>query len=96
MRKPFSFAMRASVPEQVLMRDLSGEAVLLNLDTECYFGLDATGTRMWTAFTSSESIQAAHQELLAEFDVDTELLRRDMQELLDKLLDQGLVEIGNG
>ena len=44
--------MRAIVPAHVLIRHLEGESVLLNLDSERYFGLDATGTRMWQLATS--------------------------------------------
>jgi hypothetical protein len=34
------------VPDDVLFRDLDGEAVILNLRTGTYFGLDELGTRM--------------------------------------------------
>ena len=42
-----SFADRAATPTHVLVRILDRESVLLNLETEQYFGLDETGTRMW-------------------------------------------------
>ena len=54
-----SFADRASVPSQVLVRFLEGESVLLNLETERYFGLDCTGTRMWKAVTVAPDIKTA-------------------------------------
>ena len=67
-----SFADRAATPANVLVRILDRESVLLNLETEQYFGLDETGTRMWQLVTGSPSIEAAYQELLAEFDVEPE------------------------
>jgi hypothetical protein len=67
--------------------------VLLNLETEQYFGLDETGTRMWQLVTTSPSIDAAYQELLAEFDVEPELLRENFVELLSRLVDSGLLEV---
>jgi len=88
-----SFEMRLSVPEDVLMRELGGESVLLNLNRECYFGLDEVGTRMWTALTASESIQAAYERLLDEYEVDGERLRQDLSALIEKLMEQGLVEV---
>jgi len=39
------FADRATVPTNVLIRFLDQESVLLNLNTEKYFGLDSVGTR---------------------------------------------------
>ena len=47
---------RVVVPPHVLIRYLDGESVLLNLESERYFGLDATGTRMWELVTTEPSI----------------------------------------
>lgn len=88
-----SFADRVMVPAHVLVRLLDREAVLLNLETEKYFGLDETGTRMWQLVTASPSIDEAYQELLAEFDVEPELLRVNLTELLSRLIDSGLLQV---
>ena len=86
-----SFAERASVPTHVLVRFLDKESVLLNLETERYFGLDETGTRMWQLVTTSPSVDAAFQQLHEEFDVDAQLLRMNLSELLDRLAENGLL-----
>ncbi|OLB16883.1 MAG: hypothetical protein AUI12_07425 [Acidobacteria bacterium 13_2_20CM_2_57_6] len=88
-----SLAERAAVPAHVLVRILDRESVLLNLDTEQYFGLDETGTRMWQLVTASPNIEAAYQELLAEFDVEPEMLRSNLMELLTRLVDNGLLQV---
>jgi len=88
-----SFADRAATPAHVLVRFLDRESVLLNLETEQYFGLDETGTRMWQLVTGSPNIDAAYQELLAEFDVEPELLRSNLMELLSRLVDSGLLQV---
>jgi hypothetical protein len=89
----FLFTDRASVPPHVLVRFLEGESVLLNLETERYFGLDNTGTRMWKAVTAASQINAAYEELLDEYDVDPELLRSNLTDLLGRLLENGLLEV---
>ncbi len=89
-----AFTTRVSVPTHVLMRDIGGESVILNLNSERYLGLDDVGTRMLAVLSSSESIEKAYEVLLAEYDVDGELLRSDLQDLIEKLLENGLVEIG--
>lgn len=89
----FSFSDRVEVPKHVLVRFVEKETVLLNLDTESYYGLDETGTRMWQLVTASPNIDAAYRELLAEFDADPELLRSDLTELLARLVDQGLLQV---
>jgi len=88
-----SFTDRAATPAHVLVRFLDRESVLLNLETEQYFGLDETGTRMWQLLTGSPNIDAAYQELLAEFDVEPELLRSNLAELLSRLVESGLLQV---
>ena len=90
-----SFENRLITSHEVLLSGVQGESVLLNLASERYFGLDEIGTRMLTALTSSPSIQAAYETLLSEFEVDAEVLRRDLIILMDKLIAQGLVEIAS-
>ncbi len=88
-----TFKDRATAPKHVLVRLLDAESVLLNLETERYFGLDETGTRMWQLVTNSSNLDAAYQELLAEYDVQPELLREDLTELVGRLVENGLLQI---
>ncbi len=85
---------RVIVPGSVLMREVSGESVILDLNSEQYYGLDAVGTRMWAVLTESPSVGAALDTLLDEYDVEREVLLRDVTDLLGKLAALGLVEIG--
>jgi hypothetical protein len=85
--------MRAVVPPHVLIRHLEGESVLLNLDSERYFGLDATGTRMWELMTSESSIGSALEKLQGEYEVDPETLRGHLIELLGRLVENGLLHV---
>lgn len=88
-----TFTDRAGAPAHVLVRFLDRESVLLNLETERYFGLDETGTRMWQVVTTSPNIEAAYREMLAEYDVEPELLRNHLSELLGQLVEHGLLQV---
>ena len=88
-----SFLDRAETLPHVLIRYLDKESVLLNLETERYYGLDETGTRMWQLVTAAPTIDAAYQELLNEFDVESEVLRLHLTELLGRLVENGLLQI---
>jgi len=88
-----TFSDRAAAPAHVLVRLLDQESVLLNLESEQYFGLDETGTRMWQVVTTSPNIDAAYQELLAEYDVQPEMLRENLNELLGRLVEHGLLQV---
>lgn len=84
---------RISTPDGVLFRVIAGEAVVLNLNSESYFGLDEVGTRLWAALTESPSIEAAHRALLEEFEVDADVLRADLDAFVAKLMQAGLVAV---
>ncbi len=91
-----TFGMRAAVPPDVLIQELQGESVLLNLKSGRYYGLDEVGTRMWAALTASDSLQAAFDVLLSEYDVAAERLQGDLRALVEKLVENGLVEVRGG
>jgi hypothetical protein len=88
-----TFTGRAAAPAHVLVRIVDRESVLLNLETEQYFGLDETGTRMWQLIMASPNIDAAYKQLLAEFDVEPELLQTNLTELLGRLVENGLIQV---
>lgn len=85
--------LRVTAEDGVLFRQLGEEAVLLSLDGGCYFGLDPVGTRMWAALTSSPSAEAALATLLAEYEVEPDMLRAHLIELVEKLRTAGLVRV---
>lgn len=91
-----SFSDRVEVPQHVLVRPLEKESVLLNLQAEIYYGLDESGTRFWQVLTTTSNIEEAYLQLLGEFDVEAELLRRNLSELLEQLIEKGLLRIHSG
>ncbi len=88
-----SFGMRVCVPEDVMVQEVAGESVLLNLKSERYFGLDDMGTCMWRSLTTTPSIQATYEKLLSEYDVEADQLRNDLNTLVENLVAHGLVEV---
>ena len=90
------FTQKASAPDDVLIRVLDGEAVILNLESESYFGLDEVGTHMFKLLTESASIQMAYDVLVDEYEVEPAQLKADLEELIRQLEENGLVTIENG
>ena len=86
-----SFSDRVTVPDDVLISHLQEESVILNLDSERYYGLDDVGTRFLSVLTTSDSIETAYARLRDEYDVDPQVLRADLLALIEKLIDQGLL-----
>jgi antirestriction protein len=88
-----SFSDRVEVPRYVLVHFLEKETVLLSMKAEVYYGLDETATRMWQVLTSASSIENAYEQLRDEFEVEPELLRQNLSELLGQLVDEDLLRI---
>jgi hypothetical protein len=92
-REESRLATLVRVSERVVFRDLDGEAVLLDLESGRYFGLDEVGTRVWTLLVEGLDLGAVKAALAQEYDVDVGRLERDILELVDRLAENGLVAI---
>src|ERR1051325_11057063 len=82
-----SFSDSVKIPDDVLISNLQDESVILNLDSERYYGLDSVGTRILSVLTTSDSIEAAYNTLIQEYDVDDQVLRVDLLALVEDLVD---------
>jgi hypothetical protein len=83
--------MRLRIADDVVVRDLAGESVLLNLSTGTYFGLDAVGTRLWHLIAEHGSTTLVLKILLTEYEVDATRLQKDLDALIEQLLAKGLL-----
>ena len=77
----------------MLFQEVGGEAVLLSMALERYFGLDRIGTRVWRLLSGDPSMQSAFDTLIGEYDVEPERLKADLLSLVQQLCDAGLVGI---
>lgn len=84
---------KALIPVGVVARQVEGESVLLNVNTDTFFSLDDVGTRMWVALTGSESIDAAYSALLDAYDVEPGQLHTDLLAFIDRLIEGGMLEV---
>jgi hypothetical protein len=75
----------------VLLQDLEGEAVLLNLANGRYYGMDENSYHMYKTLLSSGSVQAAYEALSREYEVEPGRLRADLDQFLARLLENGVL-----
>jgi hypothetical protein len=92
---PPSDSVRLTCCPDVLSRTLDGEAVLLNLASGTYFGLNEVGTRIWELIAAGTTYGALRAAVLDEFDVEAGPLERDLAELIDSLRARGLVVLAD-
>jgi hypothetical protein len=74
----------------MLSRDLEGGAVLLNLGSGTYFGLDKLSIRIWLLFREDGSLRRIFDTMQQDYDVSTETLEHDILRLVGELRAKGL------
>jgi hypothetical protein len=77
----------------VLSRVIDQEAVLLNLATGTYCGMNEVATRAWELMDESITFDALATKLHGEFDVEEARLREDLVELVRSMEQAKLVEL---
>lgn len=92
MRSTFS-GVRLHVPARVVSRAVDETTVLLDTSSGRYFALDPIGSRVWSRLSSSSTVEEACRALLEDFEVDPDRLHEDVNELIERLVAEGLVEI---
>jgi hypothetical protein len=75
-----------------VFRDLDGEGVILDLKSGTYFGLNTLGTRIWQLLQADPDLRRVFRILVEEYDVEGQVLERDLLELISRLADAGLGE----
>jgi hypothetical protein len=74
---------------------LGDESSILSLKNSVYYSLDPVGTRIWELLRQSRSVHSILEILLQEYDVESERCERDLFAILEKLQQEGLIEISN-
>ncbi|MCG8459753.1 MAG: PqqD family protein [Holophagales bacterium] len=74
-----------------LFRRVGEEAVILDLATQRYFGLDEVGARLWQLMEELGELDAIARALAVEFEVTAEQARRDAEALFVQLTGHGLL-----
>ena len=76
--------------------DLEGEAVILNLKSGLYHGLNPVGARVWELVQKPTKVNAILEKLTLEYDVDAQTCTRDLLAVLEDMLGAGLIEVRDG
>ena len=79
--------------ETVFAQEVDGEMVLLDMESENYFGLDEVGTAIWQAMQEKETLKEVFEVLLDQYEVEEEMLEHDLSDFVGKLVESGLVEV---
>ena len=76
----------------VVSRRVQDEVVLVHLETNSIFALNATAARFWELIEAGCSRAEAEAQLAEIFEVEAAELNREVDECVKNLVDEGLVE----
>jgi Coenzyme PQQ synthesis protein D (PqqD) len=80
----------------VVSRLIAGEMILVPIrknvgDMESIFTLNETGARVWELLDGQRSLEQVHQQMVREFDIEPGQAEQDLLELLESLLEIGVL-----
>jgi hypothetical protein len=90
---PITLASTFVLNKDAVFRDLDGEAVILHLESGTYFGLNSVGTRIWQLMATDGRLTIVLDALRAEYDAPSDVLERDLIELVERLVEARLGEV---
>lgn len=74
--------------------ELEGETVILRAGV--YYGLNSPGTHVWNLLQQPIAFPQIRDALLQKYEVDADRCERDLVNLLQGLVDAGLIEVPHG
>jgi hypothetical protein len=78
--------------DKVAWRGMEDDCILLHLDTGFYYTLNEVGRFLWESCDGKKKLRTIHEELLESYDVDPETAKKDVLEITEDLVKEGLVE----
>ena len=84
---------KVTFAETVFAQEVDGEMVLLDMESENYFGLDEVGTAIWQAMQEKETLREVFEVLKEQYEVEAEVLENDLSDFVEKLVESGLVKV---
>jgi ornithine carbamoyltransferase len=79
--------------DTVFAQKVDDEMVLLDMNSENYFGLDEVAATIWQAMQENESLEDVLEVLLEQYEVEKDVLEKDLFAFVEKLKKSGLVEV---
>lgn len=87
------FSKKVLFADTLFAQEVDGEMVLLDMNSENYFGLDSVASDIWKLLQEGKTIQETYDALLEMYDVEPETLKRDLESFLKALLDNKLATL---
>ena len=92
MKRAVSLGSTVVATEGQVSSDLGDEVAILDFRAGMYYGLDSVGARVWNLIQEPRTTREIRDILTSEYEVDPFRCERDLVALLQRLVDEGLIE----
>ena len=82
--------------QDLLCCDLTDGAVILDLHSGVYYGLDDVGTFVWALIQEPRAFKEITSAILEEYSVDSERCLKDLINLFAEMKQRNLIDVRNG
>jgi hypothetical protein len=90
---PLSMSAVAKRRSNLLVSEIDGEAVMLDVTSGKYFNLNVVGNSVWQHIESPKTISSICQNICDQYAVDSASCEADVARFVGELVDSGIVEI---
>ncbi|MFH0709209.1 MAG: PqqD family peptide modification chaperone [Pseudomonadota bacterium] len=77
---------------EVIFSEMDGELVMMDLDKNSYFGLNAVGKEIWELLSEANTIGGLCATLMQKYNVDLQRCKQDVTAHVDKMVEVGIVK----
>ncbi|WP_292656497.1 PqqD family protein [Nitratifractor sp.] len=88
------FSKKVNFSDAIFAQEVDGEMVLLDMNSENYFGLDAVASDIWRLLQEGKTLQETEEALLEIYDAEAEQVHKDLEAFVEKLIESGLASLG--
>jgi hypothetical protein len=96
VKRPVSVSSNVVAAKDQVSSDLGGEVAILHLNAGVYYGLDAVGARVWDLIQEPKTVEEVRDVIVGEYEVAPDRCESDLIALLQRLADEGLIEVEYG
>ena len=96
MKRTLSISSSVVAAKDQVSSDLGGEVAILHLNEGVYYGLDDVGARIWSLIQEPTTVEEIRDVLVSEYEVAPDRCESDLIALLQRLADEGLIEVRDG
>ena len=76
---------------EIIHNDIDGEAVMMSIEQNNFYGIDKIGTHIWNIIENSTSAEKIIAEMMTSYKVEREVCEKDVISYLNEIFKNKLI-----